>query len=62
MKTILYRTPTIISIGGRDGSIRSADGLIDLQLAVPKEMGGQGGKTNPRSFSLRVMPHVSIMR
>jgi lipoyl-dependent peroxiredoxin len=50
MKTILYRTPTIISIGGRDGSVRSADGLIDLQLAVPKEMGGQGGKTNPEEL------------
>ena len=39
---ITYRTPTVTSIGGRDGSVRSADGLIDLQVAVPKEMGGPG--------------------
>ena len=42
---ITYRTPTVTSIGGRDGSVRSADGLIDLQVAVPTEMGGLGGKT-----------------
>ncbi len=31
MKAFVYRTPTVTSIGGRDGSVRSADGLIDLQ-------------------------------
>ncbi len=46
MKASVYRTPTVTSFGGRDGSVRSADGLIDLQVAVPKEMGGPGGKTN----------------
>jgi osmotically inducible protein OsmC len=45
-----YRTPTVTSIGGRDGSVRSADGLIDLQVAIPKEMGGPGGKTNPEEL------------
>jgi hypothetical protein len=34
-----YRTPTVTSIGGRDGSIRSADGLLDLQVAVAQEIG-----------------------
>ena len=47
---VIYRTPTITSTGGRDGGIRSADGLIDLQVAVPKEMGGPGGKTNPEEL------------
>ena len=47
---IIYRTPTVTSIGGRDGSVRSADGLIDLQVAFPKEMGGPGGKTNPEAL------------
>jgi osmotically inducible protein OsmC len=42
-----YRTPTVTSIGGRDGSIRSADGLLDLQVAVAQEIGGRGGRTNP---------------
>jgi Ohr subfamily peroxiredoxin len=48
--SILYRTPTVTSIGGRDGSVRSADGLIDVQIAIPKEMGGPGGKTNPEEL------------
>jgi Ohr subfamily peroxiredoxin len=47
---IIYRTPTVTSTGGRDGGIRSADGFIDLQVAIPKEMGGPGGKTNPEEL------------
>jgi osmotically inducible protein OsmC len=50
MKEFVYCTPTVTSIGGRDGSVRSADGLIDLQVAIPKEMGGPGGKTNPEEL------------
>lgn len=46
---ILYRT-SATSTGGRDGSVRSEDGLLDLQLALPKEMGGPGGKPNPEEL------------
>ena len=35
---------------GRRGHIRSSDGLLDLDLAPPKEMGGQGGATNPEQL------------
>jgi lipoyl-dependent peroxiredoxin len=49
-RRINYRTPTVTSIGGRDGSVRSADGFIDLQVAIPEEMGGPGGKTNPEEL------------
>ena len=35
---------------GRNGHTRSSDGLIDLELAVPKEMGGAGGATNPEQL------------
>lgn len=38
------------STGGRDGSTRSSDGLLDLKLAVPKEMGGPGGGVNPEQL------------
>ena len=38
------------STGGRDGSTRSSDGLIDLKLSVPKEMGGAGGGVNPEQL------------
>ena len=47
---VIYRTPTVTSTGGRDGGIRSADGFIDLQVAIPREMGGPGGKTNPEEL------------
>jgi Ohr subfamily peroxiredoxin len=47
---ILYRTPTVTSLGGRDGSVRSEDGILDLQVAPPTEMGGPGGKTNPEEL------------
>ncbi len=50
MVRIKYRTPTVTSIGGRNGSVRSADGLIELEVAIPKEMGGPGGKTNPEEL------------
>lgn len=46
---IIYSTGAT-STGGRDGSVRSTDGLLDLQLAVPKEMGGPGGKPNPEEL------------
>ena len=45
-----YSTPTVTSIGGRGGRVRSADGILDLQLAVPKDLGGPGGKTNPEEL------------
>ena len=47
---VIYRTPTVTSLGGRDGNVRSADGVLDLQLAPPTEMGGPGGKTNPEEL------------
>jgi Ohr subfamily peroxiredoxin len=36
---------------GRTGHVRSSDGVLDLDLAVPKEMGGSGGAlTNPEQL------------
>ena len=40
--SVLY-TAEATAIGGRDGGVKSADGVLDLQLAIPKEMGGPGG-------------------
>ena len=36
--------------GGRDGQARSSDGLLDIKLALPKEMGGAGGGVNPEQL------------
>ncbi len=47
---VVYAT-TVTSTGGRDGAVRSADGVLDLKLAVPKELGGPGGsKSNPEQL------------
>ena len=36
---------------GRNGHVRSSDGVLDFDLAVPKEMGGPGGpRTNPEQL------------
>ena len=36
--------------GGRDGRATSSDNILDVKLAVPKEMGGAGGGTNPEQL------------
>lgn len=38
--------------GARDGHVESSDGVLDLDLATPKEMGGPGGEgtTNPEQL------------
>ena len=38
------------STGGRDGATRSSDGLLDVKLSVPREMGGPGGGVNPEQL------------
>jgi lipoyl-dependent peroxiredoxin len=49
MKT-LYTAEATVTGEGRDGHARSSDGVLDLDLAVPTEMGGQGGATNPEQL------------
>jgi len=36
--------------GGRDGRATTDDGLLDVRLAPPKEMGGKGDATNPEQL------------
>src|SRR5258708_4326897 len=44
-------TATVTSTGeGRNGHVHSSDGLIDVDVAIPKEMGGAGGATNPEQL------------
>ncbi|KAF1697282.1 Ohr subfamily peroxiredoxin [Pseudoxanthomonas jiangsuensis] len=45
----LYST-RITAIGGRSGSVRSDDGLLELPLALPKALGGAGAATNPEQL------------
>jgi len=47
---ILYRTQATAT-GGRDGRATSKDGILQVKLATPKELGGQGGEaTNPEQL------------
>jgi osmotically inducible protein OsmC len=49
MKT-LYQT-AVTATGGRNGHVVSADGVLDLKLAIPREMGGAGGAlSNPEQL------------
>jgi Ohr subfamily peroxiredoxin len=36
--------------GGRDGHGRSSDGVLDLDIRPPNELGGPGGGTNPEQL------------
>ena len=40
-------TAVVTAKGGRDGHIKSSDGVIDLELKAPKAMGGVDGYANP---------------
>lgn len=47
----LYSTEAISTGDGRNGEVRTADGVLDEALAIPQEMGGPGGnKTNPEQL------------
>jgi hypothetical protein len=49
-RQVLY-TAHATSTGGREGTSRSSDGVLDLKLTTPKEMGGNGAVgTNPEQL------------
>jgi len=47
--TTLYTTRATV-VGGRDGHVRSEDGLLDVQLSMPKALGGKETGTNPEQL------------
>ncbi|MBN8808296.1 MAG: organic hydroperoxide resistance protein [Sphingomonas sp.] len=47
---VIYKTKATAT-GGRDGHARTEDGDVDVNLVVPKEMGGPGGAgANPEKL------------
>lgn len=46
---VIYETDVTTS-GGRNGYAKSSDGVLDLEVRIPKEMGGAGGATNPEQL------------
>ncbi|MER7891011.1 organic hydroperoxide resistance protein [Micromonospora sp. NPDC094482] len=47
---VLYTASARATGDGRDGHVATSDGTFDLDLAVPKEMGGAGGAANPEQL------------
>lgn len=49
MKKLMTTSAT--AKGGRNGHVKTDDGLLDFDLSVPKSMGGDGGDNpNPEQF------------
>src|SRR3954464_7337829 len=47
----VYTASATATGDGRNGHVRSSDGVLDFDLAVPKEMGGPGGAApNPEEL------------
>ncbi|GGL96239.1 MULTISPECIES: organic hydroperoxide resistance protein [Micromonospora] len=47
---VLYTASAQATGDGRDGHVRTSDGVVELDLAVPKEMGGAGDAANPEQL------------
>jgi len=48
--TFLYTTSVAAFGDGRNGHVRSVDGLLDAPIRTPRELGGAGGATNPEQM------------
>ncbi|MHB8438309.1 MAG: organic hydroperoxide resistance protein [Acidimicrobiales bacterium] len=49
LKKPLYTAEASVH-GGRDGHGQSSDGVLDLDIKPPAELGGPGGATNPEQL------------
>ena len=50
VEKVLYRAQATAT-GGRDGVAKSSDGVLEVKLTTPKELGGAGGNgTNPEQL------------
>ena len=43
-------TAVVTAKGGRDGHVKSSDGILEMEIRKPYELGGQGGATNPEQL------------
>jgi lipoyl-dependent peroxiredoxin len=50
MAKVLYTAEANVTGGRADGHGRSSDGVLDIDLRLPTEMGGEGGATNPEQL------------
>jgi len=47
---VLYTAVATSTGDGRNGHVRSSDGVLDAEVRMPPEMGGTGGGTNPEQL------------
>src|SRR5476649_406069 len=50
MARVLYTAEATVTGGRSQGHGRTSDGALDVQLRSPREMGGEGGGTNPEQL------------
>jgi osmotically inducible protein OsmC len=50
MARVLYTAEATVTGGRASGHGRTNDGALDVQIRSPKEMGGEGGGTNPEQL------------
>jgi osmotically inducible protein OsmC len=50
MTKALYTAEAHVTGGRADGHGRTSDGILEVDLRLPAEMGGQGGGTNPEEL------------
>ncbi|WP_377645336.1 organic hydroperoxide resistance protein [Oryzobacter terrae] len=48
--TSLYTASAVATGDGRNGHVQTFDGTIDAPVRTPKELGGEGGATNPEQL------------
>ncbi len=48
--TPLYTTSAVATGDGRNGQVQTLDGLLSAPVRTPKELGGEGGATNPEQL------------
>ncbi|MDJ0315323.1 organic hydroperoxide resistance protein [Arthrobacter sp. H35-D1] len=46
----LYTAEALSTGAGRNGHVRTTSGTVNLDLAIPKEMGGSGNGANPEEL------------
>ncbi len=50
MSKVLYTAEAHVTGGRAEGHGRSSDGVLEVDLRTPTEMGGEGGGTNPEQL------------
>ncbi|MGW5363480.1 organic hydroperoxide resistance protein [Actinopolymorpha pittospori] len=50
MAKVLYTAEATVTGGRAEGHGRTSDGMLEVDLRSPKEMGGEGGGTNPEQL------------